>query len=169
MSLALEIRRLSQKDRCSDFCSGNDRLDEFFRQYAKQHEARRLSVTFVACVAEKIVGFVTTIPTSVPSFPLKAHVKGLSGYPAPVLLLARMATDNAFQGQGIGNQLLREAVFARALVLADEYASVGIYVDPKPEAVSFYQRYGFVVLQADAVPAPMFLPIGTVRSAMGPP
>lgn len=165
MPLELEIRRLSQKDRCPDFGSGDDRLDEFFRRYAKQHEARKISATFVACAAETIVGFVTIVPASIPSAPLKAHVKHLSSFPAPVLLLARMATDARFQKQGIGAQLLRE-VFARAVVLADGFGCVGIYVDPKPDAVAFYAKYDFAVLPVEAVPPPMFLPMGTVRSAM---
>jgi predicted N-acetyltransferase YhbS len=96
---------------------------------------------------------------------IKAHVKGLSKFPAPVLLLARMATDTRFQKQGVGARLLDQAVFTRATALADGFGCVGIYVDPKPDAVTFYARHDFVALQVEAVPPPMFLPMDTVRAA----
>lgn len=166
MPLALEIRRLSQQDRYPDFRSGSDPLDAFYQRYAKQQEARQTSATFVARASEAVVGFVTITPTSVPSAPLKAHVRGLSNFPAPVLLLARMATDARFQRQGVGAQLLRDVVFVRAMTLANEYGCVGIYVDPKQDAVTFYAKHDFSVLPAPAVPPPMFLPMGTVRLAM---
>jgi GNAT superfamily N-acetyltransferase len=169
MPLKLEIRRLSQADRCPDFCSGNDSLDNFFRRYAKKHDARKLSATFVASANDKIVGFVTTVPFSVPAMVLKSHVNSLPSYPATVLLLARMATDVGFQKRGVGAQPLREVVFARTMALADDFGCVGLYVDPKPEAVGFYAKYGFVSLLHDAVPPPMFLSLGTIRSAMTAP
>jgi GNAT superfamily N-acetyltransferase len=166
MPLALEIRRLSQQDRCADFASGHERLDEFFRRYAKQHEARQTSATFVARAAETIVGFATIAPMSIPSAPLKGHVKNLSSFPAPVLLLARMATDARFHRRGVGARILREVVLARAVTLADGFGCVGIYVDPKPDAVAFYAKHDFTALPIDAAPPPMFLPMGTIRRAM---
>lgn len=57
--LTLRIRRLNQRDVCSDFCSGEKALDEFFRRYAQKNLAMGLSSTHVACADDKIVGFVT--------------------------------------------------------------------------------------------------------------
>jgi GNAT superfamily N-acetyltransferase len=165
MPLELEIRRLQQQDLCGDFRSGSERLDDFFRRYAKQTQARQHTATFVALVTERIAGFVTIVPASAASLPLKGHVKNLSNFPAPVLLLARMATDARFQKQGIGGRLLYE-VFTQAAVLADGFGCVGIYVDPKPDAIAFYAKHDFVALQVETVPPPMFLPMGTVRAVM---
>jgi GNAT superfamily N-acetyltransferase len=166
MPIALEVRRLRQADRCADFASGSEPLDVVIRRYAKQNEARKTSATFVACVAETIAGFATIVPHSVEPAPLKAHVKNLSNFDAPVLLLARMATDARFQKQGVAAQVLRDAVFARAVELSDGFGCVGVYVHPKPDVVPFYARYGFVALLDDGMPPPMFLPLGVLRSAM---
>ena len=165
--LALDVRRLHQRDRTTDFRSGNELLDQFFRGYAKKNEAQRTTATFVACVADAIVGFVTIAPKSVQSAMLREHVRKLAKHDTPVLLIARMATDSRFQSKGVGATLLRDAVFARAAILADGFGCVGVYVDPKAAAVPFYAKHGFMPLPGSEDPSPMFLPLETVLSAMG--
>lgn len=123
MSLTLEIRRLSQRDIVGGFSAGTTeddlRLSEFFQRYAKQNEARQMSATFVAWAGDRIAGFVTIVPGTVEPKRIEDHVKGLSRHAAPVLVLARMATDASFQKQGVGRRLMREVVLARAIALAD--------------------------------------------------
>ena len=171
MSLALEVRRLSQRDLCDDFSAGSGedevKLNEFFRRYAKKHQARQISATSVAVAGTTIAGFVTITPSVVPAELIKDRVNGLGRYPAPVLLLARMATDARCQRQGVGSRLMRNVVFARALELADGFGCVGVYVDPKPTALAFYSQFGFTALPVEGRdPAPMFLPLATIRAAL---
>lgn len=184
---APEIRRLGQRDLCDGFTSGDEALDAFFRQYAKQNERRSVTATSVAVVDGVLAGFVTVVPSGIDPARLKGLVKGLPRQSAGVLVLARMATDTRFQGKGIGSALLRDVVFAGALELAARFGCVGILVDAKPGAVAFYAKYGFVSLLAettaadDAIatgsreslppqtsPTSMFLPLETVRRAASP-
>jgi GNAT superfamily N-acetyltransferase len=119
-----------------------------------------------------VAGFVTIAPGTVDPARIADHVKGLGRHSAPVLVLARMATDARFLGQGVGDRLMRDIVFVRAMDLADGYGCVGVYVDAKPGAVTFYPRYGFVSLPSDAPvaePRPMFLPLKTIRLAASRP
>ena len=45
----MEIRALREDDQRSEFCSGNDSLDRFFREFAGQNQFRHhLGVTYVA-------------------------------------------------------------------------------------------------------------------------
>jgi predicted N-acetyltransferase YhbS len=174
MSLVIDIRRLGQRDPTGGFSAGTSpddvRLNEFLQRYAKQNEKRQTTATWVAVVGGAIVGFVTITPSSVCSSTLAGLVKGLSGHPASVLMLARMATDARFQGKGIGDRLMRDVVFARAIDLAAGFGCVGVYVDAKERALTFYSRYGFVQLSEPQTPnsTPMFLPLATLRSAIGP-
>jgi predicted GNAT family N-acyltransferase len=78
------------------------------------------------------------------------------------------------RGQGLGRQLLG-SVFRLALQMASDYGCVGAVVDAKPDAVDFYQRYGFLSVDAlegssDARPAPipMFFAIRAIAEAVGP-
>ncbi len=81
--------------------------------------------------------------------------------------LARFAVGVSAQGRAIGKLLLR-ATFQIAHEMAESIGCIGVVVDAKPDAVKFYERYGFepldVVegsLQSRPEPLPMFLPLGS--------
>src|SRR5207237_1166419 len=78
--------------------------------------------------------------------------KRLPAYPLPVLRLARLAVDERHQGWGVANALLR-AVFTLAQRMAADVGCLGVIVDAKPEAVGFYEKLGFMVVEAAAGPA----------------
>lgn len=179
MSDDFDIRRLHVRDRKDGFCAGPgyEPLDVYLQRYAWQNEKRQQTVTHVAAVGDRVVGYATTVPGTVEPSRLRPMVKGLSSYPAPVLVLARLATDVTFTGRGVGPRLMREAVFMRALSLAADYGCVGIYVDAKPPpsgaprgSANFYARYGFVALASPpegpealtAAPTPMFLALAAI-------
>jgi GNAT superfamily N-acetyltransferase len=92
-----------------------------------------------------------------------AKRKRLPKYPLPVLRLARLAIDERAKGKGVGTLLLRAALVL-AQRMADDFGCVGLLVDAKSEAVSFYEKLGFLRLEPVAgelgdrpVPVPMFL------------
>jgi predicted N-acetyltransferase YhbS len=94
----------------------------------------------------------------------------LPDYPLPVLRLARLAVDERSRGRGIGLALLR-GVFTVAIRMRDEFGCVGVLVDAKPDALAFYERFGFVALEAlqghlgdRPQPALMFLPLSSIQS-----
>ncbi len=168
--MAFEIRRLLQEDDRSAFRSGNVDLDRFFQRYAGQNQFRHhIGTTYVAVDDGTIVGFVTVTPSEIvgAELPLPRRKK-LPQYPLPVLRLARLAVDERAQGRGVGSTLLR-AVFVLAHRLADEFGCLGVVVDAKPEAVPFYEKLGFIDLDARAgqlgdkpEPRPMFLELGAI-------
>jgi predicted N-acetyltransferase YhbS len=186
MSAEFEVRRLRQRDRADSFQAGPsyEKLDAYIRRYAKQNEKRKQTATHVAVVgADRVIGYATTVPGTVAPERLKDAVKGLSGYPAPVLVLARLAVDMEFRALKVGPRLLREAVLLRAVTLAEDYGCVGVYVDAKPPppgeirgSADFYRKYQFVEIPAPPphpdhpAPAttPMFLPLETVRALVTP-
>lgn len=170
------IRALQEGDDRSQFRSGDPDLDRFFHRFAGQNQFKHyLGVTYVAIDAGRILGFATVAPghIEIEGLPASAR-KRLPRYPLPVLRLARLAVDETARGQGLGRQLLR-FVFQLALGMAREYGCVGVVVDAKPDAVEFYEQYGFVSVdvvegQSDVRPAPiaMFLAIRSIQEALGP-
>lgn len=167
-----QIRRLEPQDDRSTFSSGNLELDRFFRLYAGQNQFRHhIGTTYVAVDEQGIiVGFATVSPSEIASSALPA--KKLPRYPLPTLRLARLAVDERAKGRGVGSALLR-AIFGLAVDMASGLGCVGVVVDAKPEALTFYTKLGFIPLAARAgqlgdrpEPTPMFLEIGAIVAAM---
>ncbi len=176
MAKAVEIRPLARNDDRSGFACGHADLDRFFEHYAAQNQFRlHLSVTYVAVVDGRVVGFATVAPSSIeratlPSVRLR---KRLPSYPLPVLRLARLGVDVRAQGLGIGKALLRH-VLCLAVDQRERFGCVGVVTDAKPEAVAFYGRLGFhpldVVVEGllTSEPTPMFLGIETIAATLAP-
>jgi GNAT superfamily N-acetyltransferase len=163
--MALQVRRLGRDDDRSGFQSGTIELDRFFTCYAGQNQFRHhLGTTYIAVESSGfIAGFVTVTASELApeAFPISKSKR--PRYPMPVLRVARLAVDERAQGKGIGSVLLRSA-FALARQMAEHLGCVGVVVDAKPLAVAFYEKLGFVRLQAASgklgdrpEPLPMFL------------
>lgn len=165
----MRVRRLEPDDDRSGFQSGNADLDRFFIRYAGQNQFRHhIGTTYVAVDdADAILGFATVAPSEIASDRLPpSKSKKLPRYPLPVLRLARLAVDQRAQGKGVGRQLLN-ATLALAQQLAETVGCLGLVVDAKPGAVSFYESFAFITLDATAgqlgdrpEPVPMFLELG---------
>lgn len=82
-----------------------------------------------------------------------------------------MASDERARGRGVGTALL-QAVFVLAWQMAADLGCAGVLVDAKREAITFYQRFGFVPVASVAGelgdrpgPFPMFLELAQVPTA----
>jgi GNAT superfamily N-acetyltransferase len=170
----LEIRPLAREDERSGFSCGQADLDRFFQHYVGQNQFKlHLAVTYVALVAGRMAGFATVTAASVDrvTVPSARLRKRLPTYPLPVLRLARLGVEARAQGAGIGRALLRH-VLRLAVEQRDRLGCVGVVVDVKPDAVSFYERLGFEPLLGVregllvSEPLPMFLAIEAVAAAI---
>ena len=173
--MAVGVRRLRPEDDRSDFRSGNLDLDRFFQKYAGQNQFRHhIGTTYVAVDGGRICGFATVAPSEIDVERLPpSRRKRLPRCPLPVLRLARLAVDARAQGLGIGSTLLK-AVFVLARTMANDYGCAGVVVDAKPEAIAFFQRYGFIEFptlagQLGDRPEPrlLFLELGAIPEAAG--
>ena len=117
-----------------------------------------------------MLGYFTLAMGSVPreAFP-KRYVRGLPQYDLSLILLARLAVDRRFVGRGLGHELISEA-FRISLRLADEVGCRCIITDAYRERISWYAKYGFVLIEGAGESEPqqqrMFLDIRTVRAAL---
>lgn len=166
----IAVRKLRPDDDRSTFDSGDPDLDRFFKRFAGQNQFRHyVGTTYVAEEAGLLGGFATVSAAQIEirDIPPAKHGR-LPRYPLPVLRLARLAVDKKAQGRGVGLTLLK-AVFVMARAMAGDFGCIGVVVDAKPEAVAFYERYGFTALEVvqghlgdRPEPLPMFLEIGAI-------
>jgi GNAT superfamily N-acetyltransferase len=169
----IRIRRLEPRDDRSGFFSGSIDLDRFFQRYAGQNQFRHhIGTTYIAVQNDHIAGFVTVSSGEIVSEKLsKSLRRHLPAYPLPILRIARLAVDKRFQGHGIGRLLLR-AMLELALEMRDRAGCVGVVVDAKPDAVTFYSRLGFETVESVSgtlgdrpEPLAMFLPVRQIELA----
>jgi predicted GNAT family N-acyltransferase len=85
--------------------------------------------------------------------------KKLPKYPVvPATLLGRLAVDKKYQGKGLGEILLMDALQKS---LQNEIASMAVVVDAKDDnARSFYEHYQFI--RFPDYPNRLFLPMTTI-------
>ena len=172
--LEVRVRRLELRDDRTGFRSGNIDLDRFFQRYAGLNQFRHhIGTTYVAVQGDRIVGFITVSSGEMVAEKLaKTLRRRLPAYPLPILRLARLAVDERFQGHGIGRLLLR-AMLTLALEMRDRLGCIGVVVDAKPDAVTFYSSLGFtpIDLSSGALgdrpePIAMFLSTRQIATAI---
>lgn len=166
--MTVELRALRPEDDRQRFRSGDAALDLYFHRYAGQNQFRHhVGVTYIAVDGGTILGFATVTAASVDADDLPSG-RSMPPYPLPVLRIARLAAAETARGCGVGKALLRHCI-ELAEHMRDALGCVGLVVDAKAEAVSFYARYGFTEVETEEgaaatrpPPTVMFLPLGAV-------
>jgi GNAT superfamily N-acetyltransferase len=134
---------LADRHQFEPFSSGSDALDVWLQRYARHAQSMRSARTFVWHAGDDLV---------VAYFSLAAHLvvraelprKIARGAPdaIPAVLLARLALDRSLHGQGLGGELLLDAL-SRAVQASDVAAARLVVVDAIDEAaVAFYEHHG---------------------------
>lgn len=163
MSLSdIRIMTLSPDFDRTRFDCGVPSLNEYLAKYARQNEENHLTRTRIAldpavgCIAGYYTtGFATVTFEEIPE-------RGLpKKYPFTVGLLAQLAVDKDFQGQGLGRLLLFDAL-AR-FEQADSLSAIpAVVLDLRePSLRSYYERLGFVNCGSTA-PQRMYLLMKTI-------
>lgn len=135
------------------FDCGVEALDRYLRHQAGQDVRNKVATVLVMVDTESglIAGYYTLSASSIAlkSLPIEIQ-RNLPRYPMqPAILLGRLAVDRRYQGQGLGELLLFNAL-RRSLALSDELAAMAVVVDAKDDhARTFYERFGFLRLADD--------------------
>lgn len=146
------------------FACGKPLLDDYLHTQARQDVKRKLSACFVIeDEAKKIKGYYTLSSAIIqrellPESIMKKLPPSYQNLPAT--LLGRLAVDNHYQGQRLGELLLIDALRRSFDASVSSVGSMAVVVDPiDGEAVRFYAKYGFILLPDSGK---MFIPMDTV-------
>jgi GNAT superfamily N-acetyltransferase len=129
----------------TDFNCGIESLDSWLKRRALVNQTSGATRTFVASVDEKVVGYYALASGGISTRSAVGNFRRNMPDPIPVVILARLAIDSSFQGQGLGRALFRDAAL-RVVRSADTIGIRGIIVHAiSAEAKDFYVALGFNV------------------------
>lgn len=148
---------------------------EVINAYYKGNLKRALKSKNVSCIGAisptgDVAGFCTLTFSDID----RAKVRGTlpdSNLPASVAVMriVMLGVDSKFQGLGIGQELLKNALIQAAMI-HKQIPLKGVYLDAAPNAVSFYQELGFEILGEpdDYGSTPMILGINAIMQVTKP-
>ena len=170
--MKIEVRKLEKRDNRKDFRSGEIEIDRFFVKFAGQNQFRhKIGNTYVAVDVESgtLVGYATISVGSMNIDGFDIEDSKFPQYPLPIMRVARLGVDKRFQSQGIGQKLLQKMIYL-AIEIEELVGCVGLFVDTKEDAVSFYEKYNFVIapvvhgeLEVKPVQILMYLSMKTIH------
>ena len=160
------VRKLSAADAVESFDCGQPELNRFLQRYAWANQKANSAQTYVCREDGAVAGFYSLAVGSVdpPSAPQRV-VQGLARHPVPVMILARLAVNQAHQGKKLGRTLLKDAL-RRTLRAADIAGIRALLVHAKDDAArQWYEGYDFKPSPTD--PFHWFLLLKDVKALLG--
>lgn len=148
MSLSAPLHRpepIGVHHQVGGFDCGAPALNEFLIRHALPNHQSGSAKTFVTTTnAGVVAGYYSLAASQVLSADAPSRLqKGVARHPIPVVLLARLALDRAWQGKGLGPGLLKDAIL-RVLGAAEGVGIRALLVHAKDEnAKAFYQHFDF--------------------------
>ncbi len=134
---------LSHHHDLADFSSGEAELDDWLVRRALANQVSGASRTYVVTGDNRVIAYYALANGSVLAQEAPGRVRRNMPNPIPVMVLGRLAIDLGWQGKGLGNALLRDAIL-RTLQAAEIAGIRAILVHALHEkAAAFYRHAGF--------------------------
>lgn len=134
---------ISEADDVVAFDSGEPSLDNYLHKRALANHVAGGSRCFVTCRDGRVVGYYALAATSVAHEDCSGKVRKNMPNPIPAILLSRLAVDSKEQGNGLGGDLLRDAI-TRTIQTAEHVGVRVMLVHALHyQAHNFYSHHGF--------------------------
>ena len=157
--------KLTPEHDISSFDSGVAQLDDWLKRRALPNQNSGASRTYVVSAGGRVVGYYALANGAVAHSEAIGKVRRNIPEPIPVMVLGRLAIDQAYQGRRLGAALLRDAVL-RTLQAADIAGIRAILVHAISEdAKKFYERCGFSPSPID--PMTLMITTADAEKALG--
>ena len=160
------IEKLRRDHPIDAFDCGEDSLNRFLQRHALQSQQAGASQTYLAITGTVVEGFHSLAVGQLEYMDAGERLtKGQARHPVPVMVLARLAVSRERQGQGLGTDLLQDAML-RTLAAADIAGIRALTVHAKTDAARiFYEKFDFSRLPTD--PSHLFLLLKDIRASVG--
>lgn len=155
---------LTEEHEVTFFRSGEPILDDWLKRRAVNNQTSGASRTYVISDERRVIGYYTLAAGAVTATEAPGKVRRNMPEPIPVMVLGRLAVDQEWQGQGLGLDLLRDAIL-RTLQAAEIAGIRAMLVHAlHGQAASFYEHAGF--RSSPIRPLTYFLPLADAQRAM---
>lgn len=135
---------LTDQHHCTGFSSGEPELDDWLFRRALPNQLSGASRTYAVTADQQVIAYYALASGSVMAREAPGRVRRNMPDPIPVMVVGRLAVDQAWQGRGLGNALLRDAIL-RTLQAAEIAGIRAILVHALHEqAAAFYRHAGFL-------------------------
>jgi GNAT superfamily N-acetyltransferase len=150
----------------SRFSSGNETLDAWLRERALRAHRAGVSRTTVWVAGDDatVVAYHALAPTQLARIDLPSRSLSAGFSMLPGFLIGRLALDRSLQGQGLGSELLLDAL-ERIVEAADLVGGRLIAADAiDADARRFYTHHGFQPIEGSSR---LVMKLATARAAIG--
>jgi predicted GNAT family N-acyltransferase len=146
--ISYRITVLESRHTQMNFDCGELALNDYLQKYSTQNQKLGVSTTHIMETSTgEVMGYFSLVVSTLDTQSLPHQdTKRLPRYVErpPVILISRLALDNSYKGQGLGERLLIQALLKCYEVLSIA-GIIAVIVDAKHQpAKSFYERYGFI-------------------------
>lgn len=144
---------LSEEHMTASFSCGEPELDRFLQGSALNRQKAMLSRTYVVQAEGSIAGYYTLAHVQLQASEMPPKLSRGMPSSIPAILMARLAVDQRFQGRGLGESLLADALARTRSVVEQGAAPVRFFlVDAKhAKAKAYYLRFGMKPLGDDSL------------------
>lgn len=155
-------RKLLRSDDRSRFRSGADELDEWFAKYAWQNQEADNATTYVIVERGRIAGYYAIAMAAVAKDAVPSSLARHRPTHVPCILLARLAVDTAYKGQGLGWELLRDALL-RSVQLSSSIGAAAVLVHCRDEAARAFCLHNGDFLASPVDEMHLVVPMSALR------
>jgi GNAT superfamily N-acetyltransferase len=161
-----DVEKLTTQHEVMAFDCGRPALNQFLQRFALPAQYAGSAQTYVVCCGGRVAGYYSLVVGGVARDEAPARAaKGMPRHPIPVMILARLAVDQAEQGRGLGRALLKDALLRSAQV-ADIAGLRALVVHAKDEeARQWYEQFNFDPSPSD--PLHLFLVMKDLKRLLG--
>ncbi len=135
--------------RLEGFDCGVAVLNSWLIKQVLRNEASGASRTFIVGKETKVAGYYALAVGSVERVRAPARIRRNMPEPLPVMVLGRLAVDLQWQGRGIGQGLLKDALLRTVAVSRQAGIRALVVHAISEEARLFYIRHGFQISPLD--------------------
>jgi len=160
------VEKLRPDHTIESFDCSREELNRYLQRFAWQNQQAGVAQTYIGLAGDAVIGYYTLAVGHVTREEAPERLtKGLARHPVPIMLLARLAVDHRWQGQGVGKALIKDAML-RTLQAADIAGIRAFAVHAKDEeARRFYLKFDFIPSPSD--PMHLFVLLKDVRRVLG--
>ena len=129
---------------CQGFDCDRPALNDWLLRHALQAQGSGSARSFVVCDAARVIAYHSLTVGQIDTLDAPERVRrGMGQYPIPVMILARLAVDKAWHGQGLGAALLQDAI-RRTISVSAQAGIRALLTHPLDDtAEQLYRRFGF--------------------------